>query len=456
MRKAILPALAICCIIFTSVLSTEATQGVKILSVVDLSHCSGKLGEFRNLAIRIDDFADPKIDELKARANDANAMAGVPGEKYGFKVELILDRQPTKEAIYTKLRSLATSVKPNDSVLINGSYHMEVAARGYEIKKRWIKPGSDEERRMSIELAKITETGTLHVSGFPKGAKVSINGNFKGRIPFVLHNIKQGRYLIEVSAKGWKTRVLWVKLGVGENKTLHVKLKPKTFDNSLGMKFVAIPAGSFMMGSPSGKKGRYRDEKQHRVSLTEGFYIQTTEVTQSQWKAVMGNNPSRFKNCFNCPVDWVSWNDVQYFIRKLNRKEGTDKYRLPTEAEWEYAARSGSRSAYSFGDNERQLSAYAWFSGNSDEKPHAVGQKKPNAWGLYDMHGNLQEWCQDWYGDYPSGFLLNPRGPSSGSYRVLRGGSWLSRPRDVRCADRSRNRPGGRFYSVGFRLLRTD
>jgi formylglycine-generating enzyme required for sulfatase activity len=235
----------------------------------------------------------------------------------------------------------------------------------------------------------------------------------------------------------------------------------KTFTNSLGMKFVPIPAGWFMMGSPKDEPGRSDDETQHKVTISEPFFMQTTEVTQGQWKAVMGNNPSSFKDCGdNCPVENVSWDDIQDFIKKLNRKgEGT--YRLPTEAEWEYAARAGSQTAFSNGDiaekecgNDPNLSKAGWYCGNAGGKTHEVGQKQPNAWGLYDMHGNVWEWCQDWYGNYPFGAVTDPTGPDSGSSRVLRGGSWGSGARICRAARRSSSSPGYGGSNCGFRLVR--
>ena len=231
------------------------------------------------------------------------------------------------------------------------------------------------------------------------------------------------------------------------------------FTNSIGMKFVLIPAGSFTMGSPSDEPGRDSDERQHRVTISKPFYLQTTEVTQGQWRRVMGNNPSYFKNCGDdCPVEQVSWNDAQEFIRKLNQMEGIDKYRLPTEAEWEYAARAGSTTRYYFGDDESSLGRYAWYSRNSGKRTHPVGQKRPNAWGLYDMHGNIWEWCQDWIGDYPSGHVIDPKGPSSGEFRVLRGGSWYYFARNVRSAYRCRLNPVLRYHSYhgsfGLRVAR--
>ena len=149
-----------------------------------------------------------------------------------------------------------------------------------------------------------------------------------------------------------------------------------------------------MMGSPSSEPKREKDEKQHRVTLTKGFYMGATEVTQSQWKAIMGNNPSYFKGD-NRPVEKVSWDDCQEFIRELNLQEGGNKYRLPTEAEWEYTCRAGTTTRFCFGDSESRLGDYAWYSSNSSSKTHPVSRKKPNVWGLYDMHGNVWEWCED-------------------------------------------------------------
>ncbi|MDA3790869.1 MAG: formylglycine-generating enzyme family protein [Desulfobacula sp.] len=224
--------------------------------------------------------------------------------------------------------------------------------------------------------------------------------------------------------------------------------------NSIGMEFKLINPGSFMMGSPRNEANRDDDEVQHKVTLTKSFYMQTTEVTQAQWYSVMGSNPSRFSNCGgDCPVEEVSWDDVQQFIINLNEKENTQKYRLPTEAEWEYASRAGASTAYCYGDSPDQLVYYGWFGKNSGGKTHPVAQKKVNKWGLYDMHGNVYEWCLDWNGNYPPGAEIDPKGPSSEGTRVSRGGSWSSNARSCRSADRYGLTPDYRNYRLGFRLV---
>jgi formylglycine-generating enzyme required for sulfatase activity len=219
---------------------------------------------------------------------------------------------------------------------------------------------------------------------------------------------------------------------------------------ALGSKFVLIPVGAFMMGSSSGES----DETPHQARIWKPFFMQTTEVTQGQWEKVMGSNPSYFKECgYNCPVENVSWEDVQEFIQKLNSMEGSrNKYRLPTEAEWEYAARGGGKDEDYSGGND--IEVVAWYKNNSGGKTHPVGQKKPNGLGIYDMSGNVWEWCQDWYGDYPSGHLIviDPAGPSRGVGHVFRGGSWDYIARYCRSAFRSMGAPNFMINNLGFRL----
>jgi len=229
--------------------------------------------------------------------------------------------------------------------------------------------------------------------------------------------------------------------------------------DSIGMKLRLIPAGEFMMGSPATESDREDDETQHRVSITKPFYLGVTEVTQEQYQTVMGTNPSQFKGPQN-PVERVNWADAVEFCRKLSampaEKTAGYEYRLPTEAEWEYACRSGTTTAYGFGDDASGLGDYGWFRGNSDSSTHPVGEKKPNAWDLYDMHGNVWEWCQDWYGDYPSGSATDPTGATSGSLRVFRGGCWYFNARYCRSAYRTGGTPVYRNFILGFRVLRSS
>ncbi len=229
----------------------------------------------------------------------------------------------------------------------------------------------------------------------------------------------------------------------------------KNVTDSIGMEFVLIPAGEFDMGSPANEAGRYDNEGPvHHVKLASAFYMGKYEVTQKQWRDVMGTSPSYFKGD-NLPVEQVSWNDVQDFIKKLNEKEGANKYRLPTEAEWEYAARAGTTTRYSFGDDESKLGDYAWYRENSGGKTHEVGQKKPNPWGLYDIHGNVREWVQDKYHhDYNGAPTDGNAWEGDGSVRVGRGGSWGSFAGNCLSANRRLDDPGNRYRVLGFRLLR--
>jgi formylglycine-generating enzyme required for sulfatase activity len=221
----------------------------------------------------------------------------------------------------------------------------------------------------------------------------------------------------------------------------------------ISLEMVLIPAGKFMMGSLENEKDRFDDETQHGVTLTKSYYMGKYEVTQEQWEAVMGDNPSSKNIGAKLPVTDVSWEDCQEFIKKLNENT-KGGYRLPTEAEWEYACRAGTTTAYSFGANITPQDANYLFS--KIGKPIAVGSYRPNAFGLYDMHGNVWEWCEDWYGDYPAGAVTDPKGAAMGEDRVLRGGSFnLGESRALSSNRDSMRSLGFGFNFVGFRLSRT-
>jgi formylglycine-generating enzyme required for sulfatase activity len=252
--------------------------------------------------------------------------------------------------------------------------------------------------------------------------------------------------------------------------------EPEILTTQVGqIRLKRIPAGEFLMGSPDGDNQAYPDEQpQHRVRITRPFCVGVFEVTQGQYQAVMGQNPSSFKGSSELPVEQVSWLDAVRFCNRLSEQErlqpfyeingdnvcvpdwdGTG-YRLPTEAEWEYACRAGRTTRYSFGDDEARLGEFAWFAGNSGKKTRPVGQKQPNGFGLYDMHGNVWEWCWDRYAAdyYKRSPVDDPPGAAGVSDRVFRGGCWLLEPRDARSASRLWRWPGYRLFNLGFRLAR--
>ncbi len=240
--------------------------------------------------------------------------------------------------------------------------------------------------------------------------------------------------------------------------------------DSLAMEFVRIETGTFQMGSPAEAEDHEEDETLHQVTISQPFYLGKYEVTQAQWRAVMGDNPSFFRHCGDsCPVEGVSWEEVETFIAELNARTGETTYRLPTEAEWEYAARAGTQTTYHFGEAESELCRYAnhadsstglrWRNTTCSDGvaggPAPVGSYQPNQWGLYDMHGNVWEWVADWYGEYPTGPVTDPQGPATGNSRVGRGGGWRSTAPSCRVVNRFRYEPSDRNISLGFRLART-
>ena len=232
--------------------------------------------------------------------------------------------------------------------------------------------------------------------------------------------------------------------------------QPKEVTNSIGMRLILISAGTFSMGSPEEERGRHANETQHEVTIGASYYLGKYEVTQDEFKNVMGNNPSSIKGAMS-PVETLRWEDAVSFCEKLSdlpeEKAAGREYRLPTEAEWEYACRGGGKTAYGFAGSTELLREHAWFAENAQNKHHPVGEKKPNGWGLHDMQGNVWEWCKDWHGDYRSDAVTDPQGPSQGSARVIRGGSWVvAEETRFRSAYRATYVPTDRSVTVGFRI----
>jgi formylglycine-generating enzyme required for sulfatase activity len=346
-----------------------------------------------------------------------------------------------------------------------GSVTVEAKKTCYGLVKKKVKipRGKPAEVRFNMQ----TVCGDLAVASEPSGAEWYLDGKYIGKTPGGKKNVVKGLHEVVVKKKGYNAWAQNANVLPGQKAVLQASLSvagpaPKV-KNSLGMAFVYINPGKFMMGSPDNEPGRDSDENQHQVTLSKGFYMQTTEVTQVQWREIMGSSPSYFKNCGgDCPVERVSWNQVQNFINKLNKREGNVTYRLPTEAEWEYAARAGIPTAFANGrildlkcGPDANLNAMGWYCGNANRKVHPVAQKHPNSWGLYDMHGNVREWCQDWFGDYPSGPVTDPVGPSVSLFRATRGGSWFREASYCRSADRGMSFPyADKDADQGFRLVR--
>jgi formylglycine-generating enzyme required for sulfatase activity len=342
------------------------------------------------------------------------------------------------------------------------------------------------------------KTGRLSVRTEPEDAQITIL-NIKQRFSQGME-LKPGKYHVEVTARGYQPERTWITLAAGEDKTIDIQLKKpgKAITNSLGMKFVFIDPGTFLMGSAAKDNSGYQDETQQRVTLSNGFYLQTTEVTvaqfrqfvtatghkteaettggcwintaggwkkkkESSWKNPDAREAAAFRQQDKLPVACVSWNDAQAFIKWLGKKEGK-AYALPTEAEWEYSCRAGTKTPFAFG---KCLSTDQANYGGIDQSfadcrsSYRLNRKKPipvaslaaNPWGLFDMHGNVAEWCDDWYGPYPSQPSTDPKGPSSGSDRVLRGCHWLNTASECRSAKRAGFPPNFASDVVGFRTV---
>ena len=308
-----------------------------------------------------------------------------------------------------------------------GLHSYIVASEGYESEEGSVKLKASSPSNLQITLVKdiVTSNQVVPKENIQEVASSNSNGISSANSPSSKSNVTKPKSI-----------------------TIHLK-------KGISIEMMKVEADSFIMGATSTKEEPDEDEKPaHEVIVLQNYYLGKYEVTQEVWKAVMGNNPSKFKGP-NLPVEMVSWNDCQKFIAKLNRMTGL-QFRFPTEAEWEFAARGGKESKgylYSGSDN---IADVAWYFANSNSKTHPVGLKKANELGLYDMSGNVMEWCQDWYGRYGSLSQKDPVGSYAGTLRINRGGCWYSYPRFCRSSSRNKLQPDDRYSNLGFRLALSE
>ncbi|MBI5747553.1 MAG: SUMF1/EgtB/PvdO family nonheme iron enzyme [Nitrospinae bacterium] len=339
-----------------------------------------------------------------------------------------------------------------------GEYQIRLELPDYKPFEQKIEVRYDEFVTVNAQMSPFP--AKLLVTSTPEGASVYIDDKEIGKTDY--HGeITPGEHNLAVELTGYEREERKINIEPNGSDSVDFRLKKAAapaivtgksyIEPVTGMEFVFVKGGCYQMGDIFGGDAGSDERPMHEVCIDD-FYMGKYEVTQRQWTGIMGNNPSYFKNCDDCPVEQVSWNDVQEYINKLNQKTGKN-YRLPTEAEWEYAARSGGKKEkYSGGNN---IDSVGWYNGNSGSKTHPVGQKEANGLGLYDMTGNVWEWCQDCYGEnyYKNSPKNNPKGASSGQYRVLRGGSWFSLAWFTRATNRAGNFPDGRDYGLGFRVV---
>ena len=373
-------------------------------------------------------------------------------------------------SLYVDKKSVGMA--PWKGSLKEGMHLIEAKKEGYRSQQRTI--NLSQQQRLDVAFAELAAIqGNLSVNYKPFGADVYIDGKKVGQSPRVFNGILVGNHKVEIKKDGYGTDSKTVSILEGQTASLSGVLATHTSSsvasgfsssgntitipvkNGISIDMVRVEVGTFTMGATAEMKDPYNDEKPtHRVTLTNDYYIGKYEVTQALWQTVMGKNPSKFKGD-NLPVERVGWDDCQEFISKLNDITGKT-FRLPTEAEWEYAARGGNKSrGYQYSGSNNLLDV-AWFRDNSGSKTHGVGTKQANELGIYDMSGNVWEWCQDWYGTYSSSSRVNPTGANSGSDRVFRGGSWFNYAWSCRSSCRRRNAPYDDDSFLGLRLVLSE
>ena len=373
-------------------------------------------------------------------------------------------------SLYVDKKSVGTI--PWTGNLKEGMHLIEAKKEGYRSQQRTINLSQQQKLDVAFnDLAAIQ--GNLSVNYKPFGADVYVDGKNMGQSPRVINGLLVGNHKVEIKKDGYGTDSKIVNILEGQTATIAGVLTTNTSSsvasgtsssgntitipvkNGISIDMVRVEAGTFTMGATAEMKDPFDWEKPtHQVTLTNDYYIGKYEVTQALWQAVMGNNPSYFKGG-NLPVEQVSWDDCQEFLSKLNSITGK-KFRLPTEAEWEYAARGGKKSRGYQYSGSNNLSDVAWYDRKSNNKTHAVGTKQSNELGIYNMSGNVCEWCQDLFEEYSSSSQVNPTGANSGSHRVFRGGSWNGYARYCRSSFRNSISPDGRGYDFGLRLVLSE
>ena len=366
---------------------------------------------------------------------------------------------------------------PWNGNLKEGMHLLEVRKDGYRSQQKTIQLAQQQKLDVAFDALSAIQ-GNLSVNFKPFGSDVYVDGVKVGQSPRVFNGVLVGNHNVEIRKSGYATSRQTVTISEGQTASISGSLTSTAstsgtnvlsssssspsgntitipVKNGISIEMVKVEAGSFNMGATPEMQVPYEVEKPvHRVTLTNNYYIGKYEVTQALWKIVMGSNPSNFKGD-NLPVENVSWNNCQKFISKLNKLTGKS-FRLPTEAEWEFAARGGNKSRGYLYSGSNAIGDVAWYEGNSSFMTHAVGTKQPNELGIYDMTGNVWEWCQDWYDSYSSSPQTNPTGAVSGSYRVDRGGSWNCLARSCRASCRDRCTPDYRNNSCGLRLVLSE
>ena len=381
-------------------------------------------------------------------------------------------------SLYVDKKAVGNS--PWSGSLKEGMHLVEVRKSGYRSQQKTIQ--LTQQQKLDVTFGELVAIqGNLSVNYKPFGADVYVDGKKLGQSPRVFNGLLVGNHQVEVRKDGYATDRKTISISEGQTASITGTLASNAVASSntsgyssssssmasgsnaisipvkdgISIDMVKVEAGTFMMGATSEMKDPYSDEKPvHQVTLTNDYYMGKYEVTQALWQAVMGSNPSNFKGD-NLPVETVNWNDCQEFISKLNSLTGR-KFRLPTEAEWEYAARGGKKSRGYQYSGSRKISDVAWYEGNSRSKTHPVGRKQANELGIYDMSGNVWEWCSDWYGSYSSSSQTNPMGSDSGAKRVRRGGSWCYIARICRSSYRSGDAPDCRGLYLGLRLALSE